>query len=168
MRLPAWSLLLLAGFAAMPARADLLAGRVTLVVDGDSLRLKDARSGVEHGVRIVGIEAPDRRSKAGKSAHQTLAALLYNKEVAVAGVFVGKGFVGRVLVAAPGCRQPNCPKDLDAGLAQVEAGMAWWDARYSGFPEPVRRSYEAAEFQAKIRRLGLWAGRDTFPPWATP
>lgn len=38
--------------------------------------------------------------------------------------------VGKVLVADPTC-QRRCPKTLDAGLAQVTAGLAWWYRKYA-------------------------------------
>lgn len=73
--------------------------------------------------------------------------------------------IARILVADPQCREPSCPKALDAGLEQVRAGMAWWYKQYSKEQAPQdREDYEVAEFNAKVRRLGLWADKDPVAP----
>jgi endonuclease YncB( thermonuclease family) len=152
--------------AAGGARADLLMGRVAAVTTGDTVRVADARSHVEFLVRLTGIRAPDRRHPYGGRSQQVLAALVYGRDVTVEGRFADGRFQGRLRVAAPGCHDPACPRELDSGLEQVRAGMAWWHAGDSAFLSVEERAgYEQAEFQAKIRRLGLWAGRQTLPPW---
>jgi endonuclease YncB( thermonuclease family) len=152
--------------AAGGARADLLMGRVVAVTAGDTLRIADARSQVEFAVRLTGIQAPDRRHPFGGRSQQVLAALLYGRDVAVKGRFTDGHFLGRLRVAAPGCRDPACPQETDAGLEQLRAGLAWWHAGNAPFlSHEERLGYEQAEYQAKIRRQGLWAGRQTIPPW---
>lgn len=57
-------------------------------------------------------------------------------------------------------------EDKDANLAQVEAGMAWWYRKYSrGQPPQQWADHEAAEMQAKVGRIGLWADAEPMPPW---
>jgi endonuclease YncB( thermonuclease family) len=54
----------------------------------------------------------------------------------------------------------------DANEAQVAAGMAWWYRDYAREQTTQQQAnYEAAEFNAKIRRLGLWADKNPVPPW---
>ena len=61
---------------------------------------------------------------------------------------------------------PSCGKTLDANLAQVTAGMAWW-YRYYAKEQPVqdRGRYESAEDEAKARGLGLWADPNPINPY---
>ena len=59
----------------------------------------------------------------------------------------------------------SMPETLDAGMAQLAAGLAWRD-QGSGEEQPAedRDRYEHAEFEAKIRRSGLWSERNPVPP----
>lgn len=55
---------------------------------------------------------------------------------------------------------------VDANLEQVKAGMAWHYKQYANEQSPRdREDYEIAEFNAKMRRLGLWADKNPIPPW---
>ena len=73
--------------------------------------------------------------------------------------------VGKVLVTDPTC-QRQCPKTLDAGLAQVTAGLAWWYRKYAKeqSAEDAQR-YELAEQEARSHRAGLWSDGQPMPPW---
>jgi hypothetical protein len=57
--------------------------------------------------------------------------------------------VGKVMVASPdACPDANddCPKTLDAGLAQLTVGLKWWYRRYADEQsEEDRHRYEFAE-----------------------
>lgn len=53
-----------------------------------------------------------------------------------------------------------------AGLAQVSQGLAWWYRAYANEQAPADRGrYEAAENEARARRVGLWRDPDPIPPW---
>jgi len=71
--------------------------------------------------------------------------------------------VGKVMVQPSDC--PNCPKTLDAGLAQLTVGLAWWYQKYAKeqSPEDAGR-YEFAEHEAKAKHVGLWAHGQPIPP----
>jgi endonuclease YncB( thermonuclease family) len=74
--------------------------------------------------------------------------------------------VCRVKVAPNSCVEARCPKTLDAALAMLTAGMAWWARAYAHERSPAeRRQYEFAELEAKALRAGLWADADPVPPW---
>jgi endonuclease YncB( thermonuclease family) len=63
--------------------------------------------------------------------------------------------VGKVLVA-----------NVDAGLSQVEAGMAWHYRAYAREQSPSdRATYAAAEEAAKAAGRGLWSDKNSQPPW---
>jgi endonuclease YncB( thermonuclease family) len=74
-----------------------------------------------------------------------------------------QGHGGRLL----GCRgKPDFPKTLEAGLAQITAGLAWWFRRYAKEQGAEDRGRcEHAELEAKIRRAGLWSEKAPTPPW---
>jgi endonuclease YncB( thermonuclease family) len=121
-------------------------------------------------IRLMGIDAPERHQPFGERARQYLGALAFGKEAKV--VWHKRDrygrIVGQVWVEAPDapCRgKPGCPKTRDAGLAQIQSGLAWWYRQYANEQAVEDRNrYEQAEFQAKIRRAGLWA-ENPMPPW---
>ena len=51
----------------------------------------------------------------------------------------------------------------DVGLAQLDAGLAWWYRKYAH--EQHRIDYEAAEDRAAADRIGLWQDANPVPPW---
>lgn len=159
--------LALCGLCSALAQADTLSGWVVKIVDGDTIAVRDT-SNRQHMVRLVGAGAPDHLQAFGDQSQQNLGSLVYGRDVTVEWERhdpYGR-IVGKVMVALPNCIASACPKVLDAGLAQVAAGFAWWFRPYAGQqPAEDRRTYEQAEFQAKIRRLGLWSGKNPAPPW---
>ena len=75
-------LTLLFGCSSQPARSDLLAGRVTRVVSGQTVEVVLTRSSEITKIRIIGIDAPDfRQSPWGKAAQQKLTELTLNSPV---------------------------------------------------------------------------------------
>ena len=55
---------------------------------------------------------------------------------------------------------------LDAGLAQITMGRAWWYRQYANEQSPEdRQSYESAEQEARGLKLNLWREVDPVPPW---
>lgn len=154
---------------AQPA-AVVSGGRVVAVVDGETLTvtLPDRRS---MQIGLLGIAAPARLQAFGDQARTRLAALVFGREVEVAGLRPDdrRRMTGRVMAADPNCNVPACPKIHDVGLMQLMSGLAWLDRRHAGGLSPQEfDNYEAAEFNAKLRRLGLWAGRNPVPPWQWP
>lgn len=152
------------------AQAETLTGWVTHIADGDTITVQDY-SNQQHKVGLLGIDAPDKYQAFGNRSHQNLMALLNNRDVAV--IWHKRDqhgqIIGKVMIAptdSPCRNQRDCPKTIDAGLEQIKAGQAWWDRNHANQQAPEDRSkYELAEFQAKIRRNGLWADSNPLPPW---
>lgn len=130
--------------------------RVLTVHDGDSLLVRDAH-GRTYGVRLAGIDAPERMQAHAEASRSALQALMHGREVRLEALkidFYGRT-VGRMFVGG-----------RDAGLAQLRAGLAWHFARYDAdLPPRVARRYARAERQARLRRIGLWRDAAPVPPW---
>ena len=154
-------------FAFGQASAATLTGKVVGVSDGDTITVLDA---VHHPfkVRLSGIDAPEKKQPFGQRSKQHLSALVFGREVDVIWNKRDryKRIVGRVMVTSPSCVRSRCPKAVDAGLRQVEAGMAWWYRKYAREqPVDAAATYERAEAQAQSRRIGLWSVQNPVPPW---
>lgn len=166
MRLPSLACLAIACLlAAAPVCCETLEGTVTEVTRGDTLTMLD-KDKARHRVRLSAIDAPDLRQAFGPESRRGLSDLLLGKRIRVLRVKdddFGR-IVGKVLLPPPGCA--TCPPVRDAGLAQLEAGLAWWhrDERRSQSLED-QGYYEYAEFDARTRRIGLWRDVAPEPPW---
>ena len=151
----------------LSTHATTLTGTVVSVTDGDTITVLDAHH-EQHKIRVAGIDAPEKSQPFGQRSKDSLAAMVFGKEVDVHWHKQDRyqRIVGKVMVAAPSCRATQCPKTLDAGLAQLTVGLAWWYEKYAKeqSPEDAGR-YEFAEHEARAKRAGLWADGHPVPPW---
>jgi len=142
--------------AARTPAARAFEGRVVRVLDGDSLLIRLA-DGEIRGVRIAGIDAPEKGQPHADVSRRALLALLHERDVRVDAVKTDRfdRLVGRVFV-----------ENRDAGLAQLSAGLAWHFTRYDADLAPaVRRRYAQAERRARLQGIGLWREAAPLPPW---
>ncbi|MGE5492647.1 MAG: thermonuclease family protein [Actinomycetota bacterium] len=158
---------MLAWVLPLPAAADLI-GRVAEVNEGDALTVV-VNGREQMRVRLLGIDAPESYQDFAGQAKSNLGALVSGRDVRLADVQkdrFGRTWA-RVWVSGADCVQATCPQTVDVGLAQVAAGWAWHDPQQSKeWPSADRQRYSEAEFMAKVRRLGLWAGKSPVAPWA--
>lgn len=140
--------------------------RVLKVQDGDSFIVID--QGKRQTVRISSIDAPEHKQPFGEKSKQSLKALLEGEDVNlnVLNTDPYGRLVARVWVAPKDCE--GCEKSLDAGLYQVEQGMAWW-YRYWAVERKeqspvVQKLYEDAQNNAQKNRVGLWKERNPINP----
>ena len=147
------------------ASAETLTGTVVGVADGDTITVLDANR-EQHKIRVAGIDAPEKAQPFGQRSKESLSAMVFGKEVDVQWNKRDRyqRIVGTVWVQPVSC--PTCPKTLDAGLAQLTVGLAWWYRKYAKeqSPEAAGR-YEFAEQEARAKRAGLWADGQPIPPW---
>lgn len=147
---------------ALPAGAEVLVGEVVGVVDGDTVTVLDDEKRT-HRIRLQGIDAPERRQAFYRRSSENLSRLVFRKRVEVHGEKRDRWgrILGKILVATEGGEKP-----VDANLAQVEAGYAWWFRRYAREQTAEdREAYEAAEQRAREGKRGLWADPSPVPPW---
>jgi endonuclease YncB( thermonuclease family) len=135
--------------------AGALFGMVTHVVDGDTLHLA-ARHG-KVTVRIAAIDAPELAQDFGAQSR-----------LALSEQCVGRSVEARVHKTDPYGRLVAVVllADVDLGLAQLRAGMAWHFTRYAKEQGPSERNaYAAAEANARAQRVGLWSTGSPVAPW---
>lgn len=146
-------LLALAGIAAAAEDLDV---EVKRVFDGDSFLVVLA-TGDWREVRLAGIDAPERYQAYANVSRTNLRRLIEKQRVRAAihkhdrhGRLVGTVMRG----------------DEDVALAQLQAGLAWYDRRHRTELEPVvARRYADAEREARAERRGLWRHTQPMPPW---
>lgn len=149
-------LLLVTLIVAIPSVADTLQGRVVGIADGDTVTVLDA-SNTQVKIRLMGIDAPEKKQAFGRKSKESLSALVFNKQVTVE--FSKKDKYGRTVgkIVVDG---------VDANLEQVKAGMAWHYKKYQNEQsEDDRSNYAIAEEQARVEKRGLWVDTDPTPPW---
>ncbi len=138
---------------------------VVRIADGDSLTVADSR-GQRHKVRISGIDAPELGQRYSNKSKQQLSRLLDGKAVRLEIIKTDKydRLVAKVWVQPPDC--PRCGKTLDAGMAQLTTGMAWW-YEYWSHQQSAEDSarYQSAEQEARARKVGLWRDSNPINPW---
>jgi micrococcal nuclease len=127
-----------------------LAGKVTRVIDGDTIDVLLASGRIR--VRLHGVDAPERDQPGGPAATSWLAELLSNQEVLLEPVSQDQ-YDRMVAVVHLGDRNIN--------LELVQAGHAWAYRQY------MRRSdggFCSAEERARRKDAGLWA-QTAQAPW---
>ena len=136
--------------------ADTLHGRVVGIADGDTVTVLDATN-AQHKIRLLGIDAPEKKQAFGSKSKEHLSGLVFNKQVTVE--YSKKDRYGRTLGKI-------IVNGMDANLEQVKAGMAWHYKQYQREQsEADRIAYTEAEGQARAGKRGLWIDREPTPPW---
>jgi len=155
------------GAAADSVRLD---GHVVGITDGDTITVLDAEKR-QHKIRLAAIDAPERGQPGGQRSKESLSGLVYEQSVRVEWHKRDRfdRIVGKVWVASPDSTyrgQPDCPLTLDAGLAQITMGRAWWFRKYADEQSPEDRArYLFAEKEARSKKVGLWRDGTAVPPW---
>ena len=170
-----------AAFAAMGLIACIAAGLLTArlsaakppappVVDGVSIDVQDGDSFVMRDdlgnrirVRISGIDAPEKSQAFADRSRQHLRDLMRDAHIRLEPVKLD--VFGRT-VARVWIMSQDGKSCRDAGLSQIEAGMAWHFKRYrSDQHDQDAARYAKAERDARSEGLGLWRDPSPEPPW---
>jgi endonuclease YncB( thermonuclease family) len=131
-------------------------GKVMGVYDGDTITVLTADK-KELKIRMAGIDAPELKQDFGNKAKQNLSKLLYDKTVTLEGSKTDKyrRLVRKVVVDG-----------VDANLAQVRAGFAWFYREYEReLSKADRALYSSAEGEAQAAGRGLGSMPHAQPPW---
>ncbi|EMM5305385.1 thermonuclease family protein [Klebsiella aerogenes] len=127
-----------------------LQGMVIRVLDGDTIEVLQERQPVR--VRLLNIDAPEKKQPFGRWSTNQLKALLAGQPVTV--TYTQTDRYGRVLgrvVTANGA---------EANRQQVLKGAAWVYERYN-----TDNSLPALQREAQTQKRGLWADNQPVPPW---
>ncbi|EPH1200800.1 TPA: thermonuclease family protein [Citrobacter koseri] len=127
-----------------------LQGMVIRVLDGDTIEVLQERQPVR--VRLLNIDAPEKKQPYGRWSTNQLKALLAGQSVTVS--YTQTDRYGRVLgrvVTANG---------TEANRQQVLKGAAWVYDRYN-----TDNSLPALQREAQTQKRGLWADNQPVPPW---
>ena len=139
----------LALWISFSAQADTLIGRVIGITDGDTIKVLVNNEQVI--VRLVEIDAPEKKQAFGNRSKQSLSDLCFDKNAQIQEK--GKDRYGRTLgrVICDG---------TDSNAEQVKRGMAWVYDKYV-----TDRSLYQLQDEAKRDGRGLWVDTDPMPPW---
>ncbi|EEV5388893.1 thermonuclease family protein [Salmonella enterica] len=137
--------------------ANNLVGKVTRVIDGDTIEVKTLPEKIlvyeiPIRVRLINIDAPEKKQPFGRWSTNQLKALLAGQSVTVS--YTQTDRYGRVLgrvVTANG---------TEANRQQVLKGAAWVYDRYN-----TDNALPALQKEAQKKKRGLWADVNPIPPW---
>lgn len=126
-----------------------VAGRVTAVLDGDTLEILEAGKAVR--VRLANIDAPEKSQPYGQASKKSLSDLCYGRDAQLQKQRIDQygRTVGVVTCAG-----------VEANRAQVESGFAWVYTQYNKDP-----SLAPLQNVAKRASQGLWRDASPVPPW---
>ena len=143
-------------FFSLLSLAEELVGKVIKVSDGDTVTVLDSNN-QKHKIRLKGIDAPETQQAFGDTSTQSLAELVYDKEVLVTWDKKDKYYriLGKVIVDGK-----------DANYIQLKKGLAWYYKQYEkDLSDDDKQRYSEAEVLARNYGAGLWADSSSIPPW---
>ena len=150
--------------------AEILQGKVIKVIDGDTVTIVDDR-GFRHRIRFSGIDAPEKNQPYGEESTKNLKLLVHNKRVLIEYSKYDRydRIIGVVLVNQQSdlsCQEKDCVRKINVGLELIKNGLAWHYKKYQFEQrEKEREDYSDAEINAREKKLGLWADKESMPPW---
>lgn len=125
--------------------------KVVGVHDGDTITvLTPSKETIK--VRLLGIDAPEKRQAFGEKATQALASLVFGKDVTVS--FKERDRYGRIL----GLIKLSDGSSVDNQMLSL--GYAWHYRHYS-----KDAAQDELEQKAREQKLGLWADAHPIAPW---
>jgi endonuclease YncB( thermonuclease family) len=130
-------------------------GKVINVHDGDTVTVLDQKNKKTH-IRLQGIDAPELKQAFGSVSQQNLSRMVLGKQVTIVWTKLDKyrRTVGTIMLDGH-----------DVNIEQVKAGLAWHFKKYEDEQSAEdRRTYAAAEQQARAAKLGLWQDPNPTPP----
>lgn len=134
---------------ALNVQAEIFDAKVIAVLDGDTVLLLRGTQKVK--VRLVGIDAPEKRQPYGKRSRRSLCERVCGREVRVETQAVDRYERLLAMLTVDG---------INVNQEQVRRGMAWEYSHYHS-----DRELFAIQREARQARRGLWADAEPQPPW---
>jgi endonuclease YncB( thermonuclease family) len=144
-------------FAFVDAKAEVLIGKVVGITDGDTITVIDSDK-TEHKIRLMGIDAPEKKQDFGNESKKALSNFIYQKEVSVEYKKQDryKRKVGKIILGKE-----------DICLQMIKDGMAWHYKDYEKEQSKTDRDlYSQAELKAREEKIGLWQDSKAIKPSA--
>ena len=130
-------------------------GEVVKVYDGDSIHVVD-ESGHKNKVRVIGIDAPERKQEFGMEARDILADLILGQMVTVRYEHIDTYDRVLGLIFFDG---------IEVNQWMIEQGAAWYYKVFSwAHSDADKKRWLNAQHRAEGDILGLWSGRP-LEPW---
>ena len=142
-------------FAFIDAKAEVLSGKVVGITDGDTITVLDKEK-TEHKIRLMGIDAPEKKQSYGNESKKALSNYIFQKDVTVEYKKIDRYMrkVGKVILD----KQDIC-------LQMVKDGMAWHYKDYEKEQSKTDRElYSQAEVKAQNEKIGLWQSAHNVKP----
>jgi endonuclease YncB( thermonuclease family) len=141
--------------ASLAIQAATLVGKVVGVSDGDTIKVLDSNK-KEHKIRLMGIDAPEKKQNFGAASKQALSNYIYQREVTVE--YKKKDKYQRILGKVILDKQDIC-------LQMISDGMAW---HYKDYEKEQSKTdgdlYSQAEVKARESKRGLWQDSNPVAP----
>lgn len=132
-------------------------GKVIRVLDGDTIEIKTLPAKivvyeVPIRVRLINIDAPEKKQPFGRWSTSQLKTLVAGKQVTVS--YSHKDRYGRII------GHVFTTNGTDASRFMVQSGAAWVYERHN-----TDESLPALQQEAQEQKRGLWADINSVPPW---
>lgn len=134
----------------MPALRGAVLCLVVGIRDGDTVKVR-CGADEEEKVRLVQIDAPEKKRAFGAKAKEALSDLAYGKNVQLERSGTDRYGPTLARITLDG---------TDLNFEMVRLGFAWCYLKYL-----TDQSCLAIEADARQRRRGLWADASPIPPW---
>ena len=138
---------------AWPLGAGAWSGKITGIIDGDSLRIMRPGFG-EVELRLYGIDAPEFKQAFGRAAKKHLASVLSRHMATIKTLDRDKHGRSVVILWQNG---------RNVNEIMVRDGYAWVYRRYCR--ESFCHDWLRFEKDARLKKLGLWQEEEPVPPW---
>lgn len=125
-------------------------GKVVRVLDGDTIEVLNEKVPVR--VRLINIDAPEKKQPFGRWSTNQLKDLIAGQHVTV--TYMQKDRYGRVL------GRVVTTNGVEANSYMVVNGAAWVYDQYN-----ADSSLPTLQRRAKEQKRGLWADSNPVPPW---
>jgi endonuclease YncB( thermonuclease family) len=136
--------------------AETISGLVVGVADGDTITVLDGTN-TQHKIRLMGIDAPEKKQAFGNVAKKALSDLVYKKQVTIDYNKTDRyqRLIGKVIL-----------NNVDVNLVMVTQGLAWHYVKYQNEQTLEDRGlYAQAELDSRLLKRGLWLDKEQIAPW---
>ena len=137
--------------------------QVVRIVDGDTIQVIDS-NGIKFKIRLLGIDTPELKQCFGYESSLSLKKIIDGKSVIIISkpeknkpYTLGryKRIIGKIIL-----------NGKDINLEMVQKGMAWHYKKYIKSQNVEdRQSYNNAEQDARLNKIGLWSDVNPVAPW---